>query len=250
MPYSLISRRTTGDRTRPSVADGASAAAGSGTGAGAGAGAGAGSSGSVGGGGGGAALVASGGGAAASGSGAAGEAGGSGASGAASGAESAGGAAAGAAPSDTTASTVPTSTVSPSGTSISVIVPDAVDGTSESTLSVETSNRTSSWLTVSPTDLNHRVMVPSVTVSPSWGISIWATGRQLLTVCVVVGIVAVGGCPLTTLGRRAIVKRTLDASPRTNPGSRHGVNSVNEASARSGPVPTRRTARSWSGGVG
>jgi hypothetical protein len=43
------------------------------------------------------------------------------------------------------------------------------DGTSVSTLSVDTSNNGSSAATVSPTFLNQRVMVPSVTVSPSCG---------------------------------------------------------------------------------
>ena len=45
----------------------------------------------------------------------------------------------------------------------------AGDGTSESTLSVETSKSGSSRATASPTDLNHLVIVPSVTVSPSCG---------------------------------------------------------------------------------
>ena len=69
-----------------------------------------------------------------------------------------------------TASLVPTETVSPSGTRTSVTVPLTGEGTSESTLSVETSNRTSSSAIASPTRLCHFVMVPSVTVSPSWGI--------------------------------------------------------------------------------
>ena len=69
-----------------------------------------------------------------------------------------------------TASLVPTETVSPSGTRISVTVPLTGEGTSESTLSVETSNRTSSSATASPTRLCHFVIVPSVTVSPSCGI--------------------------------------------------------------------------------
>src|SRR4029078_7455983 len=69
-----------------------------------------------------------------------------------------------------TASRVPTSTVSPSCTRISVTYPPDGDGTSESTLSVETSNSTSSSATSSPTCLNHLVIVPSVTVSPSCGI--------------------------------------------------------------------------------
>lgn len=65
--------------------------------------------------------------------------------------------------------TVPTGTVSPSLARISVSVPATGDGTSVSTLSVDTSNNGSSAETVSPTFLNHRVIVPSVTVSPSWG---------------------------------------------------------------------------------
>ena len=69
----------------------------------------------------------------------------------------------------TTAITVPTETVSPSLTRISVRVPATGDGTSVSTLSVETSNNGSSATTASPTFLNQRVIVPSVTVSPSCG---------------------------------------------------------------------------------
>jgi hypothetical protein len=57
--------------------------------------------------------------------------------------------------------------VSPSSTRISVSVPDTGEGTSVSTLSVDTSNNGSSSATVSPTLLNHCVIVPSVTVSPS-----------------------------------------------------------------------------------
>ena len=60
--------------------------------------------------------------------------------------------------------------MSPSGTLISVRVPLTGEGTSESTLSVDTSKSGSSSATVSPTALNHLVIVPSVTVSPSWGI--------------------------------------------------------------------------------
>ena len=47
-------------------------------------------------------------------------------------------------------------------------------GTSVSTLSVDTSNSGSSSATVSPTCLNQRVIVPSVTDSPSWGITMSA----------------------------------------------------------------------------
>jgi hypothetical protein len=78
--------------------------------------------------------------------------------------------------SPTPAITVPTSTVSPSGTRISVNTPETGEGTSESTLSVETSKSTSSSAMVSPTCLNHLVMVPSVTDSPSWGSWISAMG--------------------------------------------------------------------------
>ena len=83
----------------------------------------------------------------------------------------AGAATTGAAPeaTPTTPITAPTGTVSPSGTRISVRTPAIGDGTSVSTLSVETSNKGSSAATVSPTFLNQRVIVPSVTVSPSWG---------------------------------------------------------------------------------
>ena len=69
-----------------------------------------------------------------------------------------------------TASRTPTSTVSPSGTRISVRTPAAGEGTSESTLSVDTSKSGSSRATVSPTAFIHRVTVPSVTVSPNCGI--------------------------------------------------------------------------------
>ena len=73
-------------------------------------------------------------------------------------------------PSEMTASRVPTSSVSPSWTRISLSVPAAGAGTSESTLSVETSNSGSSASTWSPTLFSQRVIVPSVTVSPSCGI--------------------------------------------------------------------------------
>ena len=74
------------------------------------------------------------------------------------------------APSPITASFTPTSTVSPSGTRISLRTPAAGEGTSESTLSVETSKSGSSRSTASPTAFIQRVIVPSVTVSPSCGI--------------------------------------------------------------------------------
>ena len=70
-----------------------------------------------------------------------------------------------------TAITSPTSMVSSSSALISRMVPATGEGISVSTLSVETSSKGSSTSTVSPTDLSHWVMVPSVTDSPSSGIS-------------------------------------------------------------------------------
>ena len=69
------------------------------------------------------------------------------------------------------AMTSPTSMVSSSSARISIRVPATGEGISVSTLSVETSSSGSSTSTVSPTDLSHWVMVPSVTDSPSSGIS-------------------------------------------------------------------------------
>ena len=74
-------------------------------------------------------------------------------------------------PSPMRAMTAPTSTVSSSSARISTRVPATGDGISVSTLSVETSRSGSSTSTVSPTDFSHWVMVPSVTDSPSSGIS-------------------------------------------------------------------------------
>ena len=76
--------------------------------------------------------------------------------------------------------TVPTGTVSPACTRISVSVPAIGEGTSVSTLSVDTSNNGSSAFTVSPTFLNQRVIVPSVTVSPSCGSTTSAMVLRLL----------------------------------------------------------------------
>ena len=70
-----------------------------------------------------------------------------------------------------TASFVPTSTVAPSWTRISASTPDAGDGTSVSTLSVEISSRLSSASMCSPTCLSHFVIVPSETETPIWGIT-------------------------------------------------------------------------------
>src|SRR5919107_1151294 len=78
---------------------------------------------------------------------------------------------AGASPSAATrAISVPTSTVEPSETRNFSIVPATGEGSSALTLSVSTSARGSSISTSSPSALSQRVMVPSVTLSPSCGI--------------------------------------------------------------------------------
>ncbi len=68
------------------------------------------------------------------------------------------------------AMTWPTSTVSPASARISVSVPEAGEGTSASTLSVEISTIVSSISTLSPAALAHSRIVPSETDSPIWGI--------------------------------------------------------------------------------
>jgi len=74
-------------------------------------------------------------------------------------------------PSAMTATMAPTGATSPAETRISASTPVAVDGTSIETLSVSISNRLSPGLTGSPAALNHLVILPSATVSPSCGIS-------------------------------------------------------------------------------
>ena len=68
-----------------------------------------------------------------------------------------------------TASSAPTATVSSSATVIPRRIPATGEGISVSTLSVETSSSGSSASTRSPSFFSQRVTVPSVTLSPSWG---------------------------------------------------------------------------------
>src|SRR5690242_12674305 len=68
-----------------------------------------------------------------------------------------------------TASCAPTATVSSSSTEMPRRIPDAGDGISVSTLSVDTSSSGSSTSTRSPSFFSQRVTVPSVTLSPSCG---------------------------------------------------------------------------------
>ena len=70
-----------------------------------------------------------------------------------------------------TATMLSTGTVSPASARTSARTPPAGDGTSASTLSVDTSNSGSSLSTRSPTRLFHRTMVPSAMDSPSCGMS-------------------------------------------------------------------------------
>ncbi len=93
-----------------------------------------------------------------------------GAAGFAIGAVAAGGLAAAPDPSAITATTAPTGATSPAATRISRSTPVVVEGTSIETLSVSISNRLSPGCTGSPADLNHLVILPSATVSPSCGI--------------------------------------------------------------------------------
>jgi hypothetical protein len=66
----------------------------------------------------------------------------------------------------------PTGTVVSTATSIANNVPATGEGISVSTLSVETSSNASSAATVSPMFFNHRVTVPSLTLSPKAGMVI------------------------------------------------------------------------------
>src|SRR5690349_7330927 len=69
------------------------------------------------------------------------------------------------------ASTVPTSTVSSGCTRISTTVPPAGDSTSVSILSVEIAQMISSRSTRSPIAFFHSTIVPSVTLTPIWGMT-------------------------------------------------------------------------------
>ena len=66
-------------------------------------------------------------------------------------------------------------TVAPSSARISLRTPSNGDGTSALTLSVMTSSSGSYFATVSPGCLSHFPIVPSATLSPSWGIVTFAT---------------------------------------------------------------------------
>src|ERR687898_898734 len=81
----------------------------------------------------------------------------------------------------TSAISVPTSTVEPSETRNFSILPATGEGSSAFTLSVSTSARGSSISTSSPSAFSQRVIVPSVTLSPSCGIVTGlATGSSCL----------------------------------------------------------------------
>ncbi len=91
-------------------------------------------------------------------------------------AAAAAGAGAGASPTAKISHTgAPTGTVAPSSARIVDSVPANGDGISDATLSVSTSSSGSYLATCSPGFLSHRPTVPSVTVSPSCGISTCGT---------------------------------------------------------------------------
>ena len=87
--------------------------------------------------------------------------------------------------SEMTASAPPTRTTASSPAMISVSTPLTGEGISVSTLSVDTSSNGSSAVTVSPTAFSQRVTVPSVTLSPSWGIDTVVATVPLLLLLVV-----------------------------------------------------------------
>src|SRR5580658_1837556 len=78
-----------------------------------------------------------------------------------------------------TPTTAPTGATSPSTTRISLSTPASMAGTSIETLSVSISNRLSPGCTVSPADLNHLVILPSATVSPSCGMRMFIAARRI-----------------------------------------------------------------------
>src|SRR5262249_38786672 len=84
---------------------------------------------------------------------------------------SAAGAALAAPPAAITATTGPSGAPPPPRPRRSARRPAVVDGPSIDTLSVSISNKLSPGLTASPADLNHCVILPSATVSPSCGIN-------------------------------------------------------------------------------
>src|SRR5499427_9682229 len=78
-----------------------------------------------------------------------------------------------------TATIAPTGATSPAPTRISERTPADVAGTSIETLSVSISNRLSPGFTASPADLNHLVILPSATVSPSCGMRMFMMDERL-----------------------------------------------------------------------
>jgi hypothetical protein len=77
------------------------------------------------------------------------------------------------------------------------MVPDAGEGISVSTLSVDTSRSGSSTLMLSPTFLSQRVTVPSVTLSPSAGIVTTTPAAEPTTGATATGAAATGATAST-----------------------------------------------------
>src|SRR5689334_15763602 len=84
-------------------------------------------------------------------------------------------------PSSITRISVPTGTVAPSSTFNSLMTPAAGEGISAFTLSVMTSASDSYFSILSPGCFSHLPIVPSVTLSPSWGMVTCVNAILLLT---------------------------------------------------------------------
>ena len=103
-------------------------------------------------------------------------------------------------------------TVAPSSARISLRTPSNGDGTSALTLSVMTSSRGSYLATWSPGCLSHFPIVPSATLSPSWGIVTLAT-FAVPPVCQAWPVVAPSVAHPDASGR-VVQRRTPEAFPR------------------------------------
>ena len=115
-------------------------------------------------------------------------------------------------------------------TSIEIRVPATGEGISVSTLSVDTSRSASSTATLSPTLFNHRVTVPSVTLSPSAGIEMIVPLAGAAGACATgaVGTCATGAA-ITGAGAAAAGAAAAGAATGAAPSS---------MSARSAPTAT------------
>ncbi len=130
-------------------------------------------------------------------------------------------------------------TVAPSSARISLRTPSNGDGTSALTLSVMTSRSGSYLSTWSPTCLSHLPIVPSATLSPSWGIVTFAT-FGLPPVCLSSRVVSTIPAIPVEPGRSQDDPAAIDALPRRPrrwPGSRGCPAPRGRRARRRGPRP-------------